>query len=125
MGNITGVLSVRVRHQVVFAPNPENPSFGTKPIFVETRNVADLAEVPDVANKIFFRDVVETTILVGNEQHTFLSPQVNESYYCFVRNAFDAARLEDKGWSPVDVSLELVDKIWVYEMSDQRRQRAA
>jgi hypothetical protein len=116
------MVSTRIRHRVHFAPNPENPSFGTEPVIVETRRVCDIAEFPAKVNYIFFDDVVETIVrLPDGTTKTLYTKPVNEELFFVKWDEISYRKTLTNGSAgEVAVHPTLQGKIWV--IASQSRQ---
>jgi hypothetical protein len=117
---MTAILSVALRHQVHFAPDPKNTSFPTPSVFVETRLVRDIKEFPENAKYVTFQDVIETVVVLPDgEKTTLCSPGINDEHFHVVWNQGDEdfwvirSRMEDEE-RLVEIHPDLKNTLLVY-----------
>ncbi len=119
------IISSRVRHTVSFAPNPENPAFGTKPAFVMNRVVSRLENIPPGIKHLYFRDVVVSVALVDNKEITLESESFNEEHHHVVWTLLEARRHGARGYDvQVAVPPHLEGQVWVFEPKSSAEKRA-
>lgn len=75
------ILESRILHQVLFFPNPNNPSHSTTPIYTPTRDLVNLGHIPTGAQHVTFQDVVVSMIKVGDTTKAVISGPFNETRY--------------------------------------------
>ena len=113
-----------IRPIVTFAPNPENPAFGTSPVFVMTRDVSLLKGIPAGTKHLYFRDVVVNTVLINNEEFKLTSSPFNEEHHHVVWSELEAKRYEAQGYAvQVDVPPHLKNQVWVFEPKSRAEKR--
>jgi hypothetical protein len=120
----------RIRHRVHFAPDPNNTSFPTEPVLVNSRKVSDLTEIPSGVRYIFFDDVVESHIEVMSrprdnplvEAQIVYSSPFAEEQFAVAWNTSDALRLVKNDWYQIAVHENLKDKVWVLASKKQLRE---
>ena len=121
------LITSQIRHQVTFAPDPARPSHGTSPVFVAERNPAILTEIPEGADKLHFRSVVES--LVQTDEHggtaVVMSEHFNEVFYAMTRDPDMVPRLENNDWVQVPVHPDLESNIWIFEPAQKSKSLAA
>jgi len=114
---MTAILTMRVRHRVRFAPNPEATAWPTEPYYVERRLIQDVKEFPTGVKYVTFDDIVETTVrLPSGEEEILVSKSVNNEMFhvLWTQNHVDQALNNHKNWScDIDVHPSLEGKIWV------------
>lgn len=127
------ILESSIRHRVSFAPDPNNKAFPTKPAFVKTRLVREIAEFPEGVDYINFDSVVETRLVFpgfkppDDEFLTVESQPFKRVFFHVTRDPTIASGFRS-GRSLVEVAVHpnLKDKIWVFGGPDlARRQNAA
>lgn len=112
---MTRIVSTRIRHRVVFAPDPVNPAFPTKPKFVETRLIRDLTEFPKGAHYTHFEDVIETLIrLPDGRERTVYSEPVNDQVFLVQWDEVSHRQVLNNSWpGAIEVHPSLKGKVWI------------
>ncbi len=124
------VRDTRVRNRVSFAPNPDNPSFGTMPKIVETRRIDDLTKehlpvgrdgaLPTGVEYIFFDQVVELNFaerVDTREQgscESLTTIGLNRETYHVAWSSDGAQKLRANKWREIPVHPSLVGFMRVF-----------
>lgn len=110
-----------------FAPDPNNTSFPTKPVFVESRLVRDVTEFPTRVNYLYFDDVVETVVRFGDDQElTVHSKPFNEEMFFVQWSVENHKKTVENSWpGSIEVNPSLKNKVWVvasrrHQLSEQK-----
>ena len=119
------IIRCRIRNRVSFSPSPVHPAFPANPVFVESREVRHLKEIPASTRHIRFDDVVETEVFSADGARTLLTPAFNESIYLVVHDLDQIDALDANIWAPVEVAQHLAGKVWVFKTVYQNRAKIA
>jgi hypothetical protein len=122
----TKIISSVIRYTVTFAPDPENPAFGTSPVFVMARDVSMLDDIPRGIKHLSFWSVVVNRVQVGDQELTLESKSFNEEHYHVMWTELDAKRYEAQGHDVlVEVPSHLQNQVWVFEPKQRAEKRFA
>ncbi len=116
------IISSKIRHRLRFAPDPNNTAFPTKPVFVETRLIREIAEYPKKVNYVSFDDIVEIEILLPNgTTKTIYSEPFNDSQVYLVSWGRGGLEKLASHWhDPIDVHPDVDGVVYVTPTSREQ-----
>ncbi len=125
----TQIVRSRVRHKIGFAFN----SKGAQPasLFIESRLVRDLKEIPTNVKRITLYDVVENAVVVTGKQGSkgpgswVCTTPINIELFYVAHTAEDAQQMRTKGFCEITVNSILKGRVWVFGNEQQADEQQA